>query len=444
MFRSIRNIILVLIICLTASGLPLYADSIDFQAFIPKVEEINLEFSSEVEVLSEKESKITFSIATDGGPTTVALNPDAPLAVSLIVQDEASRIIDLQNILDTHLLDEITVSKDSPLNIHLTLNQEKLNLPDGDYKIHIEANIMDYQLDHNTALVNISFLNEYTYIPAARGINRSQSALTLFFPDSEHNHIIPITRILPYTSTPLRATIDNLIKGPDESLNLANEFLIPNEISVSLNKDIAGVNFYGDLSQYEGYPSNSYFLVKVLVESLGSIKEVNSVQFYFKNRIVDAALHDQSMRDPYTPSTEVKTYTALVTDSNRLLLTPLNLSNDKTPQGLFNSLKYSGAMEVYNAKLMPPVPEEINLENYTLVDGNLTLEFNSAFLEAYNKDVDRQLMMIDAILFSFSSLDDVNTVEIKVNGKIIEELHGVEIPSNVDGLYINPEMDYRE
>jgi len=356
----------------------------------------------------------------------------------MLADDQAVKELDLQNILHEPLTNEITVSKDSPYIINLILNQEELNLPDGDYRFHIEVNLLDYDKDDNTDIASISFLNQYNYMPAVRGIARNQSALLLYFPDHQYNHMIPISRILPYTSTPLRATIDNLIKGPDEGLDLPQESPIPSNITVSLSQGVAGVNFYGDMGIYETNSSNAYIAVKSLVESLGSIREVNRVQFTFNNRIVDSGLHGHSMREPHSPSQAAKVYAALVTE-NRLLLTPITLSNSETVEGLFSKMKYSGAKEIYNNELLPTIPETVQLLNHSIADNRLTLEFNDEFLKAYNNDPIRQLLMVDAILFSFTSLSNVDTVEIKINNKILDELHGVVIPQTTVGLHINPE-----
>ncbi|HZK58235.1 MAG TPA: hypothetical protein VFD17_07975, partial [Clostridia bacterium] len=74
----------------------------------------------------------------------------------------------------------------------------------------------------------------------------------------------------------------------------------------------------------------------------------------------------------------------------------------------------------------------------------LTLTFNEDFIKTYEHNPSRHKMMVDGIVFTFMSLENINSVDIKI------ELEPVLTGSNKGQLqdydftmptYINPEME---
>ena len=97
--------------------------------------------------------------------------------------------------------------------------------------------------------------------------------------------------------------------------------------------------------------------------------------------------------------------------------------------------------------LLPTVPAQIELESYNLTDGLLTLDLNASFTSIYN-DLPLETattyaqLMVDSILYSFTSFDDVTQVAITADGKSIADYYGVDLSKPlIPKHYINMEPE---
>ncbi|SCZ05423.1 GerMN domain-containing protein [Alkaliphilus peptidifermentans] len=439
--RSVRNIILLLILCVTATGLPLYADSLNIESFSFNFSsEEELSFASEVTVVSPSHVKVMFSISTDGNSVPLSFDATEPVMVEIYSASQRLKSIPLKELTEELPPSETTISKDAPLNISLDINQVEINIPNGEYHLKITPNIKNFEPEAIYYSTPISFSSEFKYIPAVASIQNNQSALKLYFTDNDYFHLIPITRIIPYTSTPLRSTIDHLEMGADPALGLSTLSPIPKGVGLGLNGGTANVYITGDLNEYESNPSNAAIAYESFVNSLTSINEVNQVQFYFNNRIQADGFHGRVMSEPHKPSLGPSLYVGFVTETDRLLLTPIALKGtDASVTSIFNQLKYSGYSDLYSYYLQPPVPDELILEDYIIEDGKLSLMLNDVFIDIYKDNIQLQSFMVDSLLYSFTSLEAIDSVEFKVNERVITTLNGVALPSNTNRLFINPE-----
>ncbi|KAB3536316.1 hypothetical protein F8154_04370 [Alkaliphilus pronyensis] len=450
--RSLRNIILLLILCITASGLPLYVDSMDYESLtaisFTSVNDENISFSLDVMPVSTSNYRVDFSISTNGQPVPISFNSKDPVTIDFYLGSKEVMTTPINELTKQQIPIETTILKDAPLNISFDLDQKTLNLPNGDYQLVIVPNIKDLESirieDEATYYTtSISFFSSFEYLPSLNSIDNNKTALKLYFSDKDYNHMIPITRVIPYTSTPLRSTLDNLQLGADPNLGISTDSPIPKGAGLSLNNRTANVYLYGDLATYESNSSNAAVAYESFVNSLCGINEVDEVQFYFNNKIVPDGFHGRVMDEPHTPLRGPRLYAGVITETNRMLLAPIaSVSTNTSISAIFNMLKYTDNISMYSYYLQPPVPEEVTLEYYSINDGKLTLALNDAFLNIYKDDSTQQSFMIDALLFTLTSLDSVDSVEFKVNNKTIKTLNGIEIPDNTKELFINPEKQY--
>ncbi|HZJ76975.1 MAG TPA: GerMN domain-containing protein, partial [Oscillospiraceae bacterium] len=70
--------------------------------------------------------------------------------------------------------------------------------------------------------------------------------------------------------------------------------------------------------------------------------------------------------------------------------------------------------EIYNIKRHPVVPDNIELLDYDIDDSVLTLIFNEDFIGPYKDNPDRHKIMVDGIIFTFMSLENVDSIKIKI------------------------------
>lgn len=439
MSRPIRAILLLIMIFVAASGIPLYADTFDFQFEFPRPfissegESITVD-STNITMVSPSHPRLEMTISADKKNLPLQFNETNPIAVSLYLEDNRINTFEPRDVSIAQSGDTTTIQVDLP--------QELLDVPNGEYELEISLNIENLQTPVISDRVSISYYTKATYIEALQSINRNETALTLYFPDNNVNYLIPITRIIPYTRTPLRSTIDNLVSGPKKTLGLLNDSPVPTIQKLNLNRRIANVYLPKDIGIYEEYSSSARIAVESFVNSLGSINEVDAVQFYFDNKIINDGFHGRVMNEPIYPSTTPKLYVGYITNTNRILLTPISLDTDNiTIDDLFNGLKHSSNLLPYNYTLQPTVPEEVKLLNYNIEDTNLQLKLNDAFITAYADNPDNRNLMIESILYTLTSLKDITSVEFQVEGFTTNVSEEILINQPITpSPYINPEQ----
>ncbi|SDL09937.1 GerMN domain-containing protein [Natronincola ferrireducens] len=437
MSRPIRAILLLIMLFISASGIPLYADtptlSFDFSLpFKPSTDEI-IAVDSSITMVSSSDPELQLSLTGDTTIFPLEFNQEKPVELSLYFQDRLITTIDTP---------EITISHGMPTVIHMKLPQNLFDVPNGNYELAVKLHIDNIKNPTLSSRVAITYDTETTYLPALNAIDRNETALTLYFPDNNINHLIPITRVIPFTRTPLRSTIDNLEKGPRESLGLPTGSPIPTVQRLNLSRGIANVYLPMDIGTYDTYATSARVAVESLLNSLTSIHEVQGIQFYFDNKILEAKFHGRVVSEPLYPSKNPMFYIGYLTDTSRILLVPMSMDLQQSSiEAIFEGLKYSSGTLPYEYRLLPTVPEDVALLGYSIEDKGLKLKFNDAFLKIYENSCNKISLMVDSIVYTFTSLEDIDYVELQVEVENSSAITGDSIFNKPlsPSPYINPE-----
>lgn len=434
--KAVRGILLLLLLSITATGIPLYADSINFDSFItPSANSITLEASVENNLTNHLTVEV--SLTTSDKNIPIIFNQE-PLLLELYAGDELIKAIDYASVAKiTPNLDAL-ITPEIPAKFLLELEQSKLNLSNGSYTLKIKpiSNISSIE-----AIDTPIFLHtDFTYRTALQSLNRNETPLVLYFPNNEFNYLVPITRIIPYTTAPLRKTVDELLKGPNTTLGLPEGPHIPNS-KLSLVGRTANVFLPTDIGVYETQSTTASIALQSYVKSLTSIAEVDNVQFYFNYRKVEVGFHDSYIKEPIAPLQGPKLYFGSITNNNRILLTPheAGITNPST-EALFNMLKISGHVDMFNYNRQATLPNEVELISHSIDNSTLTLVLNEAFATIYQDKPSHRDLMLESLLYTFTSLEGIDAVQFKVEGN--GDYKGYGIPLGVPiqpSKYINPE-----
>lgn len=435
MLRSILSIILLIMIFVTASGLPLYADTIDFNfnfslPIATSREDITI-IDTNVTMLSPSDSKIQMNLMVNKKFLPLQLDGKIPLTLSLYSNE----------FIGSFDITEIDISQGDDVQIEFHIPQSLLDIPNGDYQLEISLNIKDVEIPITSPKVSLNFSREFTYVKTLEGIDRSESALTLYFPDNNMNYLIPITRVIPYTKALLRNTVTNLAKGPSDSLGLPTNSPIPNIRKLNLKGGTLSVYLPKDIGIYNEYATSARIAVDSLVNSLTAIEGVKELQFYFNNKILMDNFHGMAMDKPIYPSNSPKFYVALITDTKRALLMPISMDiQSPSIEEVFEGLKYGTSLIPYNYTLQPTIPKEVVLLDYTIENKTLQLKLNEKFLTVYKNDPDKRNLMIDSIIYTFTSLNNIDNIILQVPNSDLAISEGILLDKIlVPSPYINPE-----
>ncbi len=432
--KAIRNLVLLLILSITASGIPIYADSFDFDSLAtPSAASVAIDVST----TDNASDNIGVEVILTTNDRHIPINfNEKPLLLDIYSGGRLVKTINYDDAAKITPPLEAFITPNTPVKFSLELNQEKLDLSNGSYSLEIKT-VSDL-MSLEAISVPIIFNTDFSYKTALQSIDRRESALILYFPDNDYNYLIPVTRVVPYTTTPLRKTVDELLKGPDAGLGIPTGSFIPAP-QLGLNGRTANVYLPADIGLFQTQSTTSQIAYESFVHSLTSINEVDNVQFYFNWKIVETGFHELYVKEPVAPLEWPRLYFGSTTDGDRLLLTSREVSSNTSVDALFEMLKVGGH-DVYSYSRPAAVPQEVQLVSHRMEDNTLVLTLNEAFASIYQDLPAQRDFMLEAMLYSFTSLDGVEAVQFELEGVTNYTGYGIPLGAPiVPSIYINPE-----
>ncbi|MFW5647858.1 MAG: GerMN domain-containing protein [Candidatus Alkaliphilus sp. MAG34] len=424
MFRGIKNIFIILLIGVLASGIPIYINRININALIPDaISDRNVvAVTTEQNVISSDhvQIKLGFSPKTKKNYFNFFFEESDPFTVELLSNNEQISNLPPDKLISSNNYKAMEFYNNDVQYVTFEFEQKKLDLPDGSYNLKIIPNIKDKKIDIADHEFHINFNTDGSYVQAIPSVKSGEMALTLYFPDNEFNHLIPITRVVRANTYPLTTTIRNIEQGPDESLGLPTISPIPIGSSAGRVGDTVHVRLPRNISEFDHGSTKATTAINSFVRSLTSSSGVSKVQFRLTGQYSNDPFHGIDMNEPFFPTNKPEIYTAYITDTDRFLLVPipLDIFGDRYNSGdietIFNLMKFKALPKVYNAKRHPIVPSNIELLDYSINNKKLTLIFNEDFIKTYEHNPNRHVMMVDGIVFTFMSLENIDSVNIKI------------------------------
>lgn len=440
MFKAIGNLLIILLICIGASGISVFYSPILEQSFAEQNNnnEVTLVASSEVDKLLFNPDNIYIKYKTDKN-VLFDFNEEHQFTATIFKDGEVYKVHNIIN--DTPAQVEFT--KDTPYSVDIDISQKKLDIPNGEYIIEIVPNIINDLYNTEPLVLNVKYLSAVPYISATNTIPDGKMALNLYFLDITNSveQLIGITRFIDNTNKPMTAIVEELKKGPAFELGLNMNPIIGDYNYVTLKGTTAYVDLPSKESIYTEESERSVAAMNTLIKSLASYPGVDNVRFLVDYNRAKTFFNDKDITKPFTINNENKAFLAY-DSSNRYFLVECDIegvTEDMTIENkadlIFNSLQSSKC-----DYLSPTIPSDIKLLSSRLENDVLIINFSSNFLNAYNNDSNLNRMMLDSILFSFTSIKEVNKVKILVDGEMVTSFADFNLSTEVmRPLFLNPE-----
>lgn len=425
MFRTIRSIVILLLIGIVATGMPIYSSNINVGGFIPNISLSKdiIYVTAEQNIVSPNHSQIVLGFSTDSNSSysNFFFDETNPFTIELSSNNNTISNLSLDDLISSGGYTAMEFySEDDIRFITFEFEQEKLNLPDGSYKLKIIPNIKDKEIDIEQSEFTIDFNTKGTYLGAGLDIKNWETGLTLYFPDNEFNYLIPVTRPVRSNAYPLTTTVRNLEQGPSKDLGIPIGSFVPMGSSAGRVGNTAHIRLPGNIGEFEQGSTGATIAIDSFVRSLTSLDGISKVQFYLTGQYANDPFHGLDITEPFNKLDEPEIYTAYISDTDRFLLSPVPFSSfgtqflDINIETVFKLMKFMPMYEIYNSKRHPLVPSHIDLLEYSIDDGLLTLIFNEEFARAYENNPERHDMMVDGIVLTFMSMEDIDSLNIKM------------------------------
>lgn len=364
------------------------------------------------------------------------------LTVDIFKSDSLVKSVKLSS-----LKSDINLSTDGDVNMlamSISLDRLTHSIKTGHYTIKINSNSENTNIFENLEY-KATYVDDKKYIMATDD-DMNKTIATIYYPDNEFLWSVPITReVSSRKNSQIRSILNAILEGPevDSGLNpgpagpFISSAFIKNGV-LTLKTTSSDVEKFGEGSAVASATLDT------IINSLVSITTIDEVKFLVDRSSNGTYFNGTSIKDGFKISAKSKVYLGLQTTNDYNYLVPIayGVVDDINVEAMFDILKLGGIPNKSSEGLLQSVPQNVNLLNSSLEDAILTLNLSEDFLNAYNSSEDYSLLMIDSLVYSYTSYDKIDSVKITVEGNNVEDFFGVNISTPMSPkLYVNPRFD---
>lgn len=345
----------------------------------------------------------------------------------------------------------ISVNKDNPIVTTLDISQEKLRLEDGNYRFVFNSNLIS---DARQSFLEVSVIYDTlgSYYAATNQAALGTKGLTLYFATEKSDTLIPVTRFVVEDKSITRMAIEQLQNGP---LNKGMYSVIKDVTNTTYNNGNVVIDLPSSYTAYNEGTTGSGLAYNAFVKTIFDVDRywpIHNVTFTVDRKKVDTYFHDlvsEAVNQLPNKERNYLIYMAYKLDGRYYLF-------DYKPEQNAGILE-SDAIEIKAQKLfdaykdarisygMNPIPVNIALKGASQQGTILTLDFDGEFLNAYKDKEDLRQMMIESILYTFTTIPGVDSIKITVNGNELKNFVDFPDGRNLTGVlyppeFINPEI----
>lgn len=462
MSKSIISIILIILISYSLSFIPLNKELINLE-FIDNIFSQGNNSSENENIDADIPDSLEYSFYTNEESNFL----EDPILIKVIMETN-DLTYDLEDILIIDIYANQTLVKsfennELAIDIYITENTaskfikftldistSNTELLPGEYTFQIYPK--DPLFNNKDLAFTVDYLNELNYVGSSNSAKTNFEYIKLYFADDSVNFLIPISRLIPVTEKDIRSTINSLYEGPKENIGLTEGPISPWPYKAYVFDGILDVYLRSsDVKMYSSGSSIATFAVDSLVQSLTSIQGIDTIQFYIDEKIPTGDydyFHGMVLDEPIKPLYNPKLYFGLNTSDNYVYLTEFTIYNHPYTD-IFNLLNgsYDYANDgnlshlLSNDNVVFPIPYNVELLDISLSDKVLTLNINRNALEAFGTFNKNYQLMIDSILYSYTSFKEIESVQILFSGEKISDFYGYDLSKPIKAnKYINIEQ----
>ena len=423
MLKFATNIMFILIIFVLATSLPLSTDILTLNLSQPIIENPD---DTPVVVVSDItiESKSDYVI-TDG-KLSFSLNSSTGQFPDDLLGYYTLNLIGNKNQGSTLPLDQ--VAQMSPNSVgtvrEYTVDFSSIleSLPNDYYTVQIVPD-KDYaptqnseSLEHMASTYDFDFIYNGTSSALPSGV----IGMTLYYPTPDYETLVPVTRAVPTPDNRWRSLYTQLAGGSKPGLGLIEgEQVIPHSPNIRISNGIANIYLYSQ--SLTGFEDKFSVITESIAQSMLSMGFISDVNFLV-NDSDTGTFGDVDLSKSYANGNSVIGYVGYNSDSEYAFLMPLMKTTGTDAQltdqidTLWNILKFTDTEMDYNEAWIQLVPPQVEMLDFNLEGDLLTLNLNDAFNTYAGTESVETKMLIDSLIYSFTSITEVNRIKITVDG----------------------------
>jgi spore germination protein GerM len=290
------------------------------------------------------------------------------------------------------------------------------------------------------------------YHAAEAGTPAGKTRFVLYFADSDAMFLVPVTRTVNLTRTPIKDALSELIRGPAAGANLASPFIEMAVRDLALRADgTLRIDIPTQVVQAStGWGSTGSLLaLESMVNTVSEFSAVRRVAFLVGGKATSTLFHGLSAAEPIpaqkwqSAGGRVTLYFAVYA-GNRAYLIPEQIDvaqADVSAQMRQAVEQLRVGRSVGDFRLHPTLPANVSLLGVTVANQVATLNLSSEFNQVFELPPARQALIVDSLVFTLTSFANVNRVQLLVEGQKVQRTVGKHNLANPlqRPQWINPE-----
>jgi hypothetical protein len=171
------------------------------------------------------------------------------------------------------------------------------------------------------------------------------------------------------------------------------------------------------LTNLVDFESRFPLALESITRTFMTLGPLDGVQFLVDD-VSNQTIYGADLTGAYTYSLNNQVYLVYSKDSDYMLFYPVPLTDQALESKLteaYKILKGEKSTPSQSSNTVQVMPDEIDLLDYSLNGTVLTLNFNEAFKSSLSQQPAYQEMMVKSILYTFCSLDEVDSMIIQVD-----------------------------
>ncbi|MDF2950030.1 MAG: hypothetical protein K0R07_2077 [Sedimentibacter sp.] len=345
----------------------------------------------------------------------------------------------------------ISVNKDSPIITTLNISKDKLKLEDGQYKFVFNSNLIS-NLDKAQLSVNVTYDTGGTYYPAVNTAPPGTKGLTLYFSTENSDTLIPVTRFVVEDKSITRMAIEQLQNGPTNS---GMTSVVKDVTNTTYNNGNVVIDLPSSYAEYNNGSTGSFMAYESFVKTIFEVDRywpINSITFTVDRKKVDSYFHGLSSEAINSLPNKERNYLLYMAYKLNDRYYLFDYEIDTVKAGITSAdtleLKAQKLFDTYKDIDISfgnsPIPDGIVLNSVKAQGTMLVLDFSKEFQEALKDKDDLKQMMIESLVYTFTTIPGVDNIKLTVNGENLKNFTSFQDGRDLTGpLYpaefINPE-----
>lgn len=278
------------------------------------------------------------------------------------------------------------------------------------------------------------------YIPMEAENPEGKVPLILYYPNHNQTILVPITKYIPSTQMDILAVFNHLTSPFYKELGLSATPPIHKPKKVEVKGDAVVIDLDKNDSLYKKDVYASYMYFGSIYHSIKQFSSVRKVQFLVDGKNQKEIFHGtMQFEEPIEIIKQPEVYLVYFTQSRKYLVPLPSIfvdENNKLGESLEEVIEkmFKQLQQGYEYKgifFTAPIPLNVKLLKIQKQGTTLQLSLSKEFIAVYGNDYNSKRMMLDAIVYTFTSLQEVEYVKLMIEDREIDEFVGVKLKKGI-------------